>query len=336
VRGRCPGRFLKIGNLLVPKEASSETIRAMSRTLSVILAVAIMLIGAALRVILGYNSALIILLAGAGLLSYVIAARDEESDESDFFKNIRGIQDASTAQVAVTPGRATVDLWKELYNERKNIKEELDKLELGPKPPDVPIGAPTMVRMMTQAELHESEEQRRKIERKKQELKLLDEKLVPASNDPRVYPEIVDRTVSGGFFAGTPFVLTSHGGDVAHKCSTESLVFSDGQVTFEVVETIPGAGGKAEMLPTVENAGVLQHRNIKVALRKEWDRAGKLTSEFPVNMRMSYEDFKERKFETSFELVYLPILDIAHEQHPNAYKPTPVLRVRNIKLRRIS
>jgi hypothetical protein len=201
--------------------------------------------------------------------------------------------------------------WKDLYSERKKLQDELEALEARPEPPDVPFEQLT-VRPMTAAEMDRQLEKDRKIERKKQELKLIDERLktfAAASpdavlpNDPRVYPEIEDRTLRGGFFAGTPFVLRNNGGDVAHKCSIDPLTLHTGRVTFETVDTIP-AGRKAEVRPGVEHTSVFWQHDIKAALMKEWNASGEASSEFSNKMQITYEDFRRRKFETSFELVY--------------------------------
>ena len=304
-----------------------------------------MIAGAGLSYFLGPASAIVGILLGLGLMAWGILARSEDVSDAHFFgglAEIRSMQragdvSASVEQAPSSTSAPATESWAYLYNERKRAQEELDELELGPKPPHVPIDAPMTVRLATRAEIHQEQERQRKIERKKQELKLLDERLAPASGDPRIYPEVEDRTVNGGFFAGTVFILQNHGGDVAHKCSIEPMVLSTGRVTFEVVDTIP-IGIKVEVSPNVENAGVLQHHDIKAPLRKEWDKGGEATSEFFKKLRMVYEDFRERKFETSFELVYYPVLDIARQARRNAAldKAAPVLRVRNVKIRRIA
>jgi len=160
------------------------------------------------------------------------------------------------------------------------------------------------------------------------------------SSDPRIYPEIEDKTTAAGgfFFLETPFMLRNDGGDVAHDVAIEPLHLYMGRVTFETVDTIHN-GHSSQVFPNVENAGIFRHRNIKTALIKEWNAAGELTSELSKAMRTTYNDYtRKRKFETSFDLVYHPILDIGRQGRRNEAldKANPVLRIRNVRIRLIS
>jgi hypothetical protein len=126
-------------------------------------------------------------------------------------------------------------------------------------------------------------------------------------NDPRVYLEI--KTEGQGLFSKTVFLLSNLGGDVAHKVQVEPLTLHSGQIRFDSVETIP-TGTSKEILPTVENVSVFSRHNMNSILMNEWDAAGNVTSEFPNHIRILYEDFAHRQFETAFDLVYLPLNDI--------------------------
>jgi hypothetical protein len=61
----------------------------MSRKLTVALGVAVTLMGASLKVVLGYDSALFMLLVGLALVIYVTLARNEDADENTFFSHLR-------------------------------------------------------------------------------------------------------------------------------------------------------------------------------------------------------------------------------------------------------
>ena len=57
---------------------------------------------------------------------------------------------------------------------------------------------------------------------------------------------------------------------------------------------------------------------------KEWDAKGAVTTEFPIPMRITYEDVVHRHFETIFDLIYFPVKDIV-EQNP--------FEIRNLEIR---
>lgn len=183
------------------------------------------------------------------------------------------------------------------------------------------------------------------VERMAQDRGLLSEAAAPSApkesgqmspSDPRVYVEIDDRTQTERMFPPTVVVLRNHGGDVAHKVEIEPLALTTDRITFEAVDTIP-AGGKSEVLPDVERVGVLQKHDIRAALLKEWNAAGKLDPEFSRKLRVTYEDFRKRRFETSFDLVYSPIRDIIRQKGRNRAldEATTVLRVTNVEIKPI-
>jgi hypothetical protein len=62
------------------------------------------------------------------------------------------------------------------YNEGKRVRGELDALEATPGLDDIPV-AEQMVRRLNPREIYQDREHKRKIERTKQELNLIDERL---------------------------------------------------------------------------------------------------------------------------------------------------------------
>jgi hypothetical protein len=106
------------------------------------------------------------------------------------------------------------------------------------------------------------------------------------------------------------------------KVELEPIALPSGRITFSRIETLP-AGATKHVFPTVEHVSALSHHRINGILMKEWDAKGEVTSEFPIHMRIHYENFSHKRFETTFDLIYLPVKDIV-EQNP--------FEIRNLEL----
>ena len=251
-------------------------------------------------------------------------------------------------RIAESPKPEENESWLHSYNERKKVQDELDALLAEPEPPNIsPMEQMGTVRFKTLREIHHDNERQRKIERRKQELKLIEERLAAFSgrqlgldvgvDDPRIYIEFCGPEPNEGFFSGTAIVLRNDGGDVAHNVSLGPLVLTTGQVDFPSVPVLP-AHNNVKISAVVENVSVFQNHDIKAALMKEWNAAGELTNEFCKKMRITYEDFRKREFETSFDLIYHPILDVHRQGRRNEAldKRNPVLTIRNVEIKRLS
>ena len=107
--------------------------------------------------------------------------------DSDYKEERRTIENADgTKTVSLSFGRSIgampmprddeSDSWLYWYNERKRVRGELDALEATPGLDDITV-AEQMVRRLNPREIHQDREHKRKIERTKQELNLIDERL---------------------------------------------------------------------------------------------------------------------------------------------------------------
>jgi hypothetical protein len=63
----------------------------------------------------------------------------------------------------------------------------------------------------------------------------------------------------------------------------------------------------------------LQKRHIGHLLAKEWDTAGIATDEFVRPMRVVYEDYTGRKFETTFNLVFHAVRYTIRDNHGQSW-----------------
>jgi hypothetical protein len=155
-----------------------------------------------------------------------------------------------------------------------------------------------------------------------------------SSSDPRIYLEVVES--SAPLFPRTPFVLHNRGGDVAHNVQIDSFTLNKHTVTFESVGVI-APEDKRDILPSIEEAGALTHHNILHWLTADWNAAGKPVAEWPVSVRVTYENFAKRKFETRLELLCFPIKAI-HQQNRPAWPQdnSPILMTRNFEFRKVS
>jgi hypothetical protein len=160
------------------------------------------------------------------------------------------------------------------------------------------------------------------------------------ASDPRVYVE-VEEDYSDGFYPKTVFVLQNNGGEVAHRIQVDSLRLLKGNATFERIEAI-GKDKEKRILPEIdkETGGVIaiSHRNdLPYLLVREWDAAGEITAEFVRPMRIGYEDFKGTAFETTFDLVFLPMRYI-HQRNAKTKgdtRPEATLRITGLQTRKI-
>ncbi len=147
---------------------------------------------------------------------------------------------------------------------------------------------------------------------------------VLVTKSPRVYIEV--KSLGKGLAHKTDIILSNHGEDVAHKVQLKSLILHSGRISFDKIETI-AAGTKKDILATVENRSPVFRHNINTVFIMEWDALREPTSELSFPMSIQYEDVFKKQFETVFDLVYLPIMDIVG-QNP--------FEVRNVKIRPLS
>jgi len=151
------------------------------------------------------------------------------------------------------------------------------------------------------------------------------------NEDPCIYVEFdFDRR---DVFAGFPFILCNRGGSVAHRVQVAPLKMTTGSAEFEEVDTI-SSGKYKSLVPDLKRAGqslgVLQARDIRNVLLTEWDAAGEISVEFVRPMNITYRDVNDAAFETSFDLVFLPISYITDKG-----KQRETLKTRNLTIRRI-
>jgi hypothetical protein len=88
-------------------------------------------------------------------------------------KSDGSVDHARTLERTIDQTSPVRDFWMDLYNERKRLQDEIEKLEERPKVPDFPYE----VRMMTSSEMQRQHERDRKVERKKEELRIIDERI---------------------------------------------------------------------------------------------------------------------------------------------------------------
>jgi len=134
----------------------------------------------------------------------------------------------------------------------------------------------------------------------------IESELGMSADDPRIYLEI--KEPDEAMFQRTPFVLTNHGHDVAHKVEIEMPVKLKGSnVTFEEVEVIP-AGQSRESMPTIEDDSLFTQHSMFYWLMQDWNvNSRHITEEWPKPLTVRYSDFGTKKFEASMTLVFYPI-----------------------------
>jgi pyrimidine deaminase RibD-like protein len=152
-------------------------------------------------------------------------------------------------------------------------------------------------------------------------------------SDPRIYAEVSEP--KDAMFARTPFVLHNRGGNVAHNVQIHSIKLSKSLVTFDPVGVI-APNDRAQVVPYIETAGALEQHNIVHWLNRDWDSGGDIVEEWPVPLRITYEDFSKTIFETTLTLVYLPIKASFRNNHAGWRRDdSSILEVRNFKFARI-
>jgi pyrimidine deaminase RibD-like protein len=152
--------------------------------------------------------------------------------------------------------------------------------------------------------------------------------------DPRVYLEVLE-SGGGSVFSKTPFVLHNRGGDVAHDVRIHPIKLKTSTITFESVGAL-APGNKGQVLPCMEGAGALAPHNIAHWLHRDWDSNGQLVEEWSVCVRITYEDFAKKHFETALDLVYLPVKATFRDNHTAwGGDDSAVFQLRNFEFRRL-
>ena len=127
------------------------------------------------------------------------------------------------------------------------------------------------------------------------------------------------------------------GDEVAHRVQIEPLKVSSGEAIFQRLETIP-VNESGSVLPKIEQFGALQRHDLSHLMMKAWDAAGEMVGEFSRPMRIVYEDYLKNRFETTFDLVYLPATAIMNRNHPSLLgaKERHVFEIRNVEIKKRS
>jgi hypothetical protein len=164
---------------------------------------------------------------------------------------------------------------------------------------------------------------------------------VPVESDPRIYVDVLDKRdgFAGTTSPATPFRYRNEGGSVAHNVQFQPIDSPLGQVTFKQVDSI-AAQSTAEVKPEIEKHELFQKNNVATLLRNLWNSNGDLTERFVMPCTVTYEDYTgTRKFESAFDIVYLPPLDIMRERSLSRGNNWPadrvVLEIANRKFRRL-
>jgi hypothetical protein len=139
--------------------------------------------------------------------------------------------------------------------------------------------------------------------------------------------------MNAGAWAQTVFALRNEGGEVAQKVLIEPLTLTTSTTSFGLVEAIRSKNSQ-DVVPDIERVSPLHRHDITEACMKEWDAAGVVAPTFSRPMRILYEDYKGRKFETKFDLVYFPIQDIVRQQHSTwPGRKKEILKITNLEIR---
>jgi hypothetical protein len=155
------------------------------------------------------------------------------------------------------------------------------------------------------------------------------------AEDPRVYAALERTEKRFGeeiFWAPTSaFILRNEGDREALKIQMDSLILFKAKADFTEVACI-SAHTEARVLPTTTER--FEKNDIVRILMSEWDAKGEATAEFVKRMRLTYRDFAGRGFETTFDLVLLPIREIMYRHLPprrDTYQET--LSIRNMEIK---
>jgi hypothetical protein len=154
-------------------------------------------------------------------------------------------------------------------------------------------------------------------------------------SDPQVYVEIDERRTE--LPSKTIFILRNHGGGIARNVQVEPLTLQTGKAVFPRVDHI-AAKQNDEIIPTIEGFGVLQKHHIGHLLHKEWDSGGVATDEFVRPMRIAYQDYAGRKFETTFNLVFHAVRYTIRGNHSQSWPghQATIFEVRDTTVARIA
>jgi hypothetical protein len=152
--------------------------------------------------------------------------------------------------------------------------------------------------------------------------------------DPRIYVDVDEVKADRWGTIKTPFTLKNEGGEVAHKICIENLSLLMGEASFPSIEALSSKDAKT-VEPELGNMFRFEKHNIAALMLKEWDTAGKLTEEFVRSMRVTFEDFRKAKFETTFDLVFEPIVYILRKKPSfhESYESKKTLTIRNLEIR---
>jgi len=126
-------------------------------------------------------------------------------------------------------------------------------------------------------------------------------------SDPRIYVEIVD----GRRELGTPFVLYNRGGGHAYDIQIHPIGLKEGTATFRHIRKI-SSGERKERLPDFDSAAILQKHDFVALLMYEYKSHNDSTiRELPVHATVTYRDSRSNWFESTFEIVFFPLEEVA-------------------------
>lgn len=157
-----------------------------------------------------------------------------------------------------------------------------------------------------------------------------------SADDPLIYLAIEPATEA--MFARTPFVLSNEGKRPAHNVTIQPFKLCRKQVAFATIGAIP-VREKASVLPNIADSGAMIQHDIFYWLTKDWDTNGEIVGEWPVPIRITYDDpLNQKHFETTLTLVFFPITHMMNKRHkpPSFIKPEPNWEIRNIEHRALN
>ena len=158
--------------------------------------------------------------------------------------------------------------------------------------------------------------------------------------DPQIYVKVEESLDTSPY--KSVFVLSNHGGGIAKNVRLNTLKLKCGIVEFDTVDHLP-SGERAEITPTaVPTVGVLNdfpmallNHHIGYLLHREWDVLGEepITGDFVRSMRVAYENFQNRAFETTFDLVFHPIVfQLRGSRNSKELRTRPAFEVTNTNI----
>lgn len=150
------------------------------------------------------------------------------------------------------------------------------------------------------------------------------------ASDPRVY---IDVERERGDFPSEPksvFTIRNDGESEARRIAIEPLALLKGSAKFDTIESL-AAHNHTTILP--ETTDRFERHDIGKIMLRTWDAVGELSEEFSAPMRVTYQDFSGRSFETKFDLVLFPIDEVLFNKRDNWHRVAKTLTVRNIEIR---